>query len=285
MFSFNNLIFEDEPVDILRKAINGLGIETEELASKCGLKRNELEKVLQGKTDLKNLETVAKFLGLRTEQLKKMITGQLEVPNLPHLKNFWIFTSDFGGMKVNSYLAVDQERRKGIAFDTGADATSLLETLIDENIHLEYLLLTHGHGDHIYEMDRIIEKTGCIAYAPRGEMIKGTRPIEPNQKLTLSGLEVRVHSVPGHSAAHVAYEISGLEAPVLIVGDALFAASMGKANISYLLSLESLHYLLSFSDNTFLAPGHGPMTTVALEKKINPFYNPSWLEYLRNKQR
>ncbi len=69
------------------------------------------------------------------------------------------------------------------------------------------------------------------------------------------------------------YVISGLAAPVAVVGDALFAGSMGGGMISYDDALKNnREKIMTLPDETILCPGHGPMTTVAEEKRHNPFF-------------
>jgi glyoxylase-like metal-dependent hydrolase (beta-lactamase superfamily II) len=69
------------------------------------------------------------------------------------------------------------------------------------------------------------------------------------------------------------FVVRGLQRPVAIVGDSLFAGSMGGGNVSYRDAVENnLKQILTLPDETVLCPGHGPMTTVAEEKKHNPFF-------------
>jgi glyoxylase-like metal-dependent hydrolase (beta-lactamase superfamily II) len=69
------------------------------------------------------------------------------------------------------------------------------------------------------------------------------------------------------------FVVRGLERPVAVVGDSLFAGSMGGGNISYQDAVENnLKKILTLPDETVLCPGHGPITTVAEEKKHNPFF-------------
>jgi glyoxylase-like metal-dependent hydrolase (beta-lactamase superfamily II) len=71
----------------------------------------------------------------------------------------------------------------------------------------------------------------------------------------------------------ITYVITGLAKPVAIVGDALFAGSMGGGMISWGDALETNRkQIFTLADDTVLCPGHGPMTTVAEEKSHNPFY-------------
>ena len=67
--------------------------------------------------------------------------------------------------------------------------------------------------------------------------------------------------------------VTGLARPIAIVGDSLFAGSMGGGNVSYQDALRNnLEKILTLSDETIICPGHGPMTTVGEEKQRNPFF-------------
>ena len=69
------------------------------------------------------------------------------------------------------------------------------------------------------------------------------------------------------------YVVTGLTRPIAIVGDSLFAASMGGGNVSYQDALRNnLEKILTLPDETIICPGHGPMTTVTEEKQHNPFF-------------
>jgi len=67
--------------------------------------------------------------------------------------------------------------------------------------------------------------------------------------------------------------VSGLARPIAIVGDSLFAGSMGGGNVSYRDALRTnFEKILTLPDQTIICPGHGPMTTVGEEKEHNPFF-------------
>jgi glyoxylase-like metal-dependent hydrolase (beta-lactamase superfamily II) len=69
------------------------------------------------------------------------------------------------------------------------------------------------------------------------------------------------------------FVVRGLARPVAIVGDSLFAGSMGGGNVSYQDAIQNnLEKILILPDNTVLCPGHGPLTTVGEEKRHNPFF-------------
>ncbi len=218
-----------------------------------------------------DLRTLAVALHLEPDRLLAISRGdyQPQAGLLP--KEFVRFQTDFDGMSVNSYLVWDSTTRQAMAFDTGADASELLDDLTTNHLRLELLLLTHSHGDHIFDLDRIVEKTGATPWI--AENLSGAHVFTPGKTFSLGGLKVETRLTNGHSSAGITYVIHGLSRCVAVVGDALFAGSIGGAHISY---PDALHTctseILSLPDDTLLCPGHGPLTTVGQEKSSNPFF-------------
>ena len=85
-------------------------------------------------------------------------------------------------------------------------------------------------------------------------------------------LSVEMFNTTGHTTGGATYVVKGLSRNFAIVGDAIFAGSMGGPNVSYEDSLKGLNRILSLDDDTVLASGHGPLTTVGQEKRMNCFY-------------
>jgi glyoxylase-like metal-dependent hydrolase (beta-lactamase superfamily II) len=89
----------------------------------------------------------------------------------------------------------------------------------------------------------------------------------------LGELEIETRQTTGHSRGGVTYIIHGLAKPVAIVGDALFASSMGGGVVSFTDALKTnREQIFTLPEDTIICPGHGPMTTVGEEKAHNPFY-------------
>jgi glyoxylase-like metal-dependent hydrolase (beta-lactamase superfamily II) len=184
-----------------------------------------------------------------------------------------MFSSDWDGMQVHSYLAWDCETFEAVAFDTGADAGEMLSYLAKQGLHLRYVLLTHGHGDHLFDLDRITEKTGAQPWICDREEVTGIDSFAAGQEFLIGSLRIETRLTWGHAAGGITYVIHGLESPVAVVGDALFAGSMGGPKISYRACLATnRREILSLPPQTILCPGHGPLTTVALEQANNPFF-------------
>jgi glyoxylase-like metal-dependent hydrolase (beta-lactamase superfamily II) len=227
---------EDSWVDVLRKARRGQELTEEALAQRAGITTAEMARLLRGGFDAEPLEKTACALGLDPARLLALARddyhpGEIELP-----QGIEMFTSDWDSMKVHSYLVWDEASRVAVAFDTGADATDLLEFLRVHGLTLRLLLLTHGHGDHVFEADRILEKTRAEAWIGEREGMEGV----PGIKTFAAGKEFRIGSLTiatrltkGHAPGGITYVIGGLERPVAIVGDALFAGSMGGPTVSY----------------------------------------------------
>ena len=86
-------------------------------------------------------------------------------------------------------------------------------------------------------------------------------------------LDIESRLTWGHSKGGVTYVVSGLQRPLAIVGDSIFAGSMGGGGVSYPDAVKNnLEQILTLPGSTVIAPGHGPLTSVAEEQKNNPFF-------------
>ena len=264
---------EDTWVDVLNKAKRGQELSEADLAESSGLTREEVLSLLQGKLVPDHLKAVAQALGIAPDRILALSRGEYH-PGPIHLPaGMAMFTTDWGDMKVHSYLTWDAATHEAVAFDTGADATEMLDFLRSHQLKLRLLLLTHGHGDHLFDLDRIIEKTGAEAWIGEEEGVSGIATFTPGKDFQIGNLSISTRLTKGHAPGGITYIIHGLESPVAVVGDALFAGSMGGPKVSYAdCLLTNRKEILSLPPETILCPGHGPLTTVALERDHNPFF-------------
>lgn len=267
------LELEDTVVDVVNKAQRGLRLDDATLLSRSGLSAEELEAVRDGKGDAALLARLAPALQLSAPALQGL-PGYAPAPvSVPGLVQF---TTPFEDMTVNSYLVWDEGSREAVAFDTGADCSDMLALVNEKGLRLRAVLLTHTHGDHIFDLDRLVEKSGALAYVPQGEPLDAAEPFEVGRPFSFGALKIESRDTSGHAPAGTTYVVSGLERPVAVVGDALFAGSMGGAattETSYQEALENnRREIFSLSADTVLCPGHGPLTTVGEEAIHNPFF-------------
>jgi hydroxyacylglutathione hydrolase len=263
---------EDKAADILGKALRGHGWTTAELAARAGVSEAAVSSFCDGRFDAQTARAVAPVLGLGAEAL---VNSGLEswFPHPVTVAGLACFNTVFDDMTVNSYLVFDRASGKAVAFDTGSDCSGMLEFLAGHNLRLELILLTHAHGDHIFDLDRLQEKTGAPAWIGNREPVEGAREFEAGHVFTCGNLNIQTRLTWGHSQGGITYVIDGLDRPVAVVGDAVFAGSMGGGKISYADALSTnREHILSLPDATVLCPGHGPLTTVGEEKGHNPFF-------------
>ena len=264
---------EDTWVDVLHKARRGQEISEGALAERSGLTREEVLSLLGGALIPAHLQRAARALGLDAKRLLEMAEGKYHPGPLDLPEGMVMFTSDWSDMQVHSYLAWDNATREAVAFDTGADASGMLDFLQTQHLKLRLLLLTHGHGDHLFDLDRILEKTGAEAWIGEGEGVSGIATFTPGKEFHGGNLLISTRLTKGHAAGGITYVLRGLKGPVAVVGDALFAGSMGGPVVSYADCLRTNRKeIFSLPPETILCPGHGPLTTVALEREHNPFF-------------
>lgn len=264
---------EDNVGDIIGKAQRGLRISDSELSEKSRLGSQTIRTLRDGHfDDERALLSIAPILDLNGEALCELAKGEWR-PNKIECDGLAQFNTDYDGMAVNAYLVWDPAARAAAAVDTGADSREMIHFAKRHKLHVQLILLTHAHPDHIADLPCLREETGADVFAPAREPVPGAEPIDEGKQFRLGNLEIDTRLTWGHSPAGMTYVITGLARPVAIVGDSLFAGSMGGGNVSYQDALRNnLEKILTLADATIICPGHGPMTTVGEEKKHNAFF-------------
>jgi len=268
-----NIDLEDNFGDVIGKAQRGLGISDSELAKKSGASADAVRKVRDGHVDEATLRAIAPALNLDPEALVDLAQGKYRPKPIENVDGLAQFTTDYNGMLVNAYLVWDAGSKHAIAFDTGANCNSMMKLATRENLSIEMILLTHAHPDHVADLPRLREETGAQIYAPAREPVPGAENIDEGKHFTLGKLDIEARSTWGHSPGGITFVVTGLVRPVAVVGDSMFAGSMGGGTVSYNDAVQNnLEKILTLPDDTIICPGHGPMTSVGEEKKHNPFF-------------
>jgi hydroxyacylglutathione hydrolase len=268
---------EDNFNDIIGKAMRGLKLTDTEVAERTGIAGLEVKSLREdGQFNEVAARKIAPLLGLGADALVEV--GRKSWHPEPHaIKGLAQFNTPFEDMTVNSYLVWDPHTREAAAFDTGSDCSEMLEVIRDEQLTLRYIFLTHTHGDHIFDLDRLVEATGAPVYVGAHEPLEGARPVGEGEHFRVGHLEIHCCLTSGHSRGGITYVLHGLQRPVAIAGDSIFAASMGGGMVSYEDALRNnREKILTLSDETVICPGHGPMTSVAEEKEHNPFFSATY---------
>ena len=266
-------MLEDNHEDIIAKAMRGKSIGKSMLADAIGVGKTDIEKVLSGEVLEDVIARTGPHLNLDVEKLLTAANKHWS-PRSVDTNGVKKFVSDFGEMSVNSYVVFDQDSKKAWIFDTGTDCNSLISFIEEDGLKVDSILLTHTHRDHIYCLEQLKSHfLGVDIFVHKSEQLSGTIPIEENFKLQMGALKLNALHTFGHSVGGITYLIDGLPCPVAIVGDAIFAGSMGGGMASYQDALRNnREKIMTLADPTVICPGHGPMSTIGEEKKYNPFF-------------
>ena len=263
---------EDTYTDIIGKAMRGLKLDDATVAQRAGVGAAELAALRGGEFSAAVAEKIAPVLGVNARALSALAQKRYAPADVT-LEGLEQFNTVYEDMTVNAYLAWDPATRDAAIFDTGTDVGPILATLAVKGLTLRSIFLTHTHGDHIFDFDRLREKTGVPAWTGEKEPLEGATSFAPGMTWQLGGLKVESRSTWGHSPGGITYVVTGLARPVAIVGDSMFAGSMGGGGISYPDALKNnLEQILTLPANTILCPGHGPLTSVGEEQGGNAFF-------------
>jgi hydroxyacylglutathione hydrolase len=264
---------EDNVSDIIGKAQRGLGISDSQLAEKSGISAEKIRKLREGAFEENAIERVAPVLNLDAAALRKLAGGEWTPEPVEEIEGLAQFNTNYGDMTVNAYLVWEPASREAVAFDTGADCREMLDRVAAEKLTVKLILLTHAHPDHVADLRRLRKETGAPVYISDRETADGAEAIVEGKRFRLGSLEIEARLTWGHSPGGMTYVVTGLARSIAIVGDSLFAGSMGGGNVSYDEALRNnREKILTLPDETIVCPGHGPLTTVGKEKRDNPFF-------------
>lgn len=207
-----------------------------------------------------------------------------------------------GMLACNCHVLAQRPGTDAIIVDPGQRAMGTLRRVLDENrLTPAAVLLTHGHIDHIWSAQKVSDTFGIPTYIHPADRFMLTDPIrgfgprlgqlalgalfrEPKQlveldhdgdKLELGGITVTVDHTPGHTRGSVCFRVVDGPVDVVFSGDTLFAGSVGRTDLpggsGRDLMGSIVEKLLVLGDDTLVHPGHGPSTTIGVERATNPF--------------
>ncbi len=263
---------EDNYTDVLGKAMRGLHLDDLALSQRSGVGIPDLQTLRGGEYSSNVASKIAPILGLNVNALTELAES-LYAPATVTLDGLAQFNTPFEDMTVNAYLVWDPASCEAAVFDTGADVSGILSEVHTRGLLVKHIFITHTHGDHIFDLDRLRAKTGAEVWSGDLESVEGSHIFHAGQCWQLGALKVESRLTWGHSPGGISYVVSGLARPLAIVGDSIFAGSMGGGKVSYPDALKSnLEQILTLPSSTIICPGHGPLTTVDEERKHNPFF-------------
>jgi glyoxylase-like metal-dependent hydrolase (beta-lactamase superfamily II) len=193
-----------------------------------------------------------------------------------------------GPFGSNCYIVGSESDKVGIIVDPGADANDILKEVKELGLDIRYIVLTHGHMDHIGAVKGVKEATGAevAVHADDARFLRRLSlstlynrsfPASPDRLLgdgdsiDAGDLHFTVLHTPGHSPGGICL----LGCGILFSGDTLFNHGIGRTDFpgcSHSQLINNIHTrLMTLPDDTLVYPGHGPETTIGTERRGNPF--------------
>lgn len=195
-----------------------------------------------------------------------------------------IKTIPTGMIEENCYIVMDENTNEGFLVDPGADAEILANVVENIKMKPKFILLTHGHWDHIGAVVELKDKFNIPFYisANDNDMIQsgqdtyGSTPspdgyLKEGDTFKFADKTIRVIETPGHTPGGVCFLVD----KSLFTGDTLFNGTIGRTDFvggSFETLVSSVRRkLATLPEDIKVYPGHGPSTTIGLEKRQNPY--------------
>ena len=198
---------------------------------------------------------------------------------------------DVGPFGNNVYVITDSVTHQTAVLDVGFEPERVIELVQREQLDVRWLLATHAHYDHVAAMLAVQQAVGGVfalhaadlpllkAVTLQGSMF-GLPPVDvpevglelfEGQRIALGAEALEVIFTPGHAPGHVTFRHGG----TLWSGDVLFAGSVGRTDLpgaSWAVLEHTIKTkLFPLGDDLKVLPGHGPATTIGVERATNPF--------------
>ncbi len=198
-----------------------------------------------------------------------------------------------GMIGTNCYVAYDEKTGEGVVIDPGDSGDEILQQAQEAGVKILYVLLTHGHFDHILGVNEICEKTGAKLVVPEADsgmlresavaqsmrMFMVRRPyverqpdllVQEGSEIQVGGIAFRYLHTPGHTPGSCVIQAENC----LFTGDTLFRGSCGRCDLpggDYKSMLDSMKKLYDLPGDYQVLPGHEGISTLDKERQFNPY--------------
>lgn len=200
-----------------------------------------------------------------------------------------------GPLGCNCSIVADEAARLAIVVDPGGDFDAIRECLEEEGLAVKAIVHTHTHIDHvgataplqrwsgaeahIHEADRFLYSMlgvqAALLRVPVPESCDVLGTLEDGFSLRAGDVEMGVLHTPGHTPGSVSFSVGRGDARVVFTGDTLFRGGIGRTDLwggdFSRIRVSLRDRLLTMDDSARVVPGHGPSTTIGIERRSNPF--------------
>lgn len=181
-----------------------------------------------------------------------------------------------GMLETNCYV-VWSNKKNAVVIDPGDDVDKISLCINDFNLKIKYIILTHGHWDHIGAVKSLAINNDCEILVHKSDLSMlsiennlNIKFIEEDETIVVDDMNIKVMYTPGHTEGSICLKLN----TNLFTGDTLFCGSVGRTDLpggSMDKMMESLNKILKLTEETTIYPGHGPITYLNVEKKSNPY--------------
>lgn len=201
-----------------------------------------------------------------------------------------VISMSVGLLGANCYILYD-DNKEAVVIDPGGNGEDILAKIQQKELVLRYIIITHGHFDHIDAVKLIKERTGAIiaihkldaenlidanknlssSMGVESVQVNADMLLDRGDVIRLGNIQCKIVHTPGHSKGGVCVLVPG----AVFTGDTLFQGSVGRTDFwdgdSRQLLRSIKEHLLVLDDETIVYPGHGSKTTIGTERSANPF--------------
>ena len=202
-----------------------------------------------------------------------------------------IITYSLGANMTNCYLVYDENSRKACLIDPGEYDGEIMDAILSNELSLEYIILTHGHFDHILGADIFREKTGAkiaaheleaeylndpeksMTFFYGSETLSADILLKDNDIIAFGDISLKLVHTPGHTKGSSCF--INKDEKIMFSGDTLFKGNIGRYDFyggNYAELLESLRKLKALNENYKIYSGHGDTTSLDDEIAKNPYF-------------
>ncbi|OFO59235.1 MBL fold hydrolase [Peptoniphilus sp. HMSC075B08] len=194
-----------------------------------------------------------------------------------------------GQLQENCFILFDEDKNAFVV-DPGGSSENIIEAIEKNSLSIKYILLTHGHFDHVGAVAALVKKYKAPVYLSKedraflespkevrasafGMQIEAAEVdvfVKEGDEISFSEGNIKVIETPGHTLGSVCYLFENY----LFAGDTLFNGSIGRTDFpesDHSLMVESLKKLKKLDDEIYVLSGHGPESQISYEKMTNPY--------------
>lgn len=199
-----------------------------------------------------------------------------------------------GELQENCFILFD-ENKDAFVVDPGGSSENIIEAIEKNGLNIKYILLTHGHFDHVGAVAALVKKYKAPVYMSKDDRAFLESPkevrassfgmqieaadvdvfVKEGDEISFSEGTIKVIETPGHTLGSVCYLFENY----LFAGDTLFNGSIGRTDFpesDHSLMIESLKKLKKLDDDIYVLSGHGPESQISYEKMTNPYLRQLW---------